>query len=567
MSVACFSPVHLVQVPSEGPSMDCLPTEVVEQICSWILADRKAVNGDPTVYPMRPEKWRELGHRTQFSRTLARLSLASKRYRQIALPYLYSYITVGQYDETQLPLFIYTLCSNPDLRPLVKKIDISGLPRDFIADAETMETPFNDAAAEFSLPPLKSWDIKECQVCRSKTIRYGWCEHFIRLMNLLYLLTPDLESLGKSNPGQACFVYVTDPTTKPAGLTSPCPPNHGHTFASLRHLWVAGGHIHSEICYGAMTQDITTQMIVWLVPGLRTLRARATCMSKPLPAYIQLDSLKEITLDTSLLTSQALTNLTSVCKVLESFNFHSRGNSLLFSDRSWNPFTGAIPNPFEFTPEDVVPAFSHLKGSLRHLAINRWDGARGGEDHNVTFTDENKEMYADWPNWIGNGKVIGSLKDFTVLETLKLDSTFLFHYSHTDQVPPALPAYHLTDRLPKSLRHLVLPGAPLQMVPALHKLAAASASKEFPALRLVEVTCDERDIQKREISIQQARPFKFLIDTASKFINIEEWNSLEQEFAIAGVKLVHIDSGNTGCFARDVLERAGRLQPVKVKKR
>jgi hypothetical protein len=105
------------------------------------------------------------------------------------------------------------------------------------------------------------------------------------------------------------------------------------------------------------------------------------------------------------------------------------------------------------------------------------------------------------------------------------------------------------------------------MIPALRALALAAASKEFPALQLVEVTCDEMDSQKREISIRNSYIGDFLQDIYSKFIGIEEWGPLEQIFADAGVKLVHIDSGNTRCFARDVLVNAGLVKPVERKYR
>jgi hypothetical protein len=551
-------------MPTERASIDLLPTELIELICHWIHVDKRIMIEGVLKERKRSEGQRALGHRTQFSRTLARLSLASKRYRQIALPYLYSYITVGLYDMAQLPLFIGALCLNQDLRPLVKRIVVENMPPLLRVGTEAAGVYFNSAAAEFDLPPLKEWKINKC--CDQCSLPQNRCGHYLRLMTLLFLLTPNLEYLGKLFPRQI-FLNSADPKKKAAGSTA-ATSGLEYAFGSLQQLWVAAAQYITEkprataIIYSR--QDLGLQLGMFLVPSLRTLRVRAAWLFRPLPADIQLDSLKEITLDTALLTSQGLISLTSTCKVLESFNFFSRGNSPVFPNKAAAHLTesGASQDLFEFIPEDIVPAFSHLKGTLRHLAINRWDGARGTADNSINFDSEDQEMYATWPNRMGNGKVIGLMKDFTVLETLKLDSTCLFHHPLNSQIPPALPADHLTERLPSSLRHLVLPGAPRQIIPALHALASASVSKEFPALQMVEVTCDGRDVQKREISTRREHFSRFLDDTYSKFISMEEWDSLEQEFAAAGVKLVHIDSGNTGCFARDLLVSDGLLEPV-----
>lgn len=553
MLLANFNPVlHPAEVPSKRPSMDRLPPELVELICSWIHADKKMIY--KSVSPPRRNQWR--WHFTQSSRTLARLSLASKHYRQIALPYLYSYISIGEYDKAQLPLFISVLCRNPDLRPLVKEIDIQRMPKAFSVNSDTMGTIFNDVATQFSLDPLPSWSPKLCTEGCSEQCQP--CIHFRRLLMLLILLTPNLNRWNMVPPNHFYFTELTDVTWKATETTAASPSNLP-ALASLQHLWVPGARSLPTMTSLA-PQEIGLQLSGWLVPSLRTLRLRNACLFHPLPTGIRLDSLKEIVLDVGLLTNEGLFTLASACKVLESFYFYSRGSSSIFPDGFGNESLRKSP-PFEFLPEEIVPAFAHLQGTLRNLAINRWDGVRGGADYNADFTPENEYIYATWPGWKGTGRVLGSMKDFSALETLKLDSTCLFHYSLNGEAPADLPMDHLTKRLPKSLCHLVLPGAPHQMIPALHALASSSASKEFPALKLVEVTSDERDVRKREISIRKYGGPQFLTDTYSRFINIEEWNSLEQKFAAAGVKLAHIDSGNTSCFARDTLENAGLVGP------
>ncbi|RFU78693.1 hypothetical protein TARUN_3540 [Trichoderma arundinaceum] len=508
-----------------------LPSELVGLICHWIHADRATIS--KPVNPGRQGRWgfSFTGNCTQFSRTLARLSLASKRYRQIALPYLYSYIVVTEYDKVQLPVFVSLLCHHPELRPLVKEIDIQSLPRAFTVNVEAMGATFNDAAAQFGIAPLVSWSPTDCSEGCSEQCHQ--CVHFRRLLILLFLLTPSMDRLSMMPPNHFYLSELADVTWKAIGskAASPCITP---ALTSLQHLWVPGAQPVSLNMKKLEPQEIGLQLSGWLTPSLRTLRLRNTCIFHPLPEGIRLDNLKEIILDVALLTSPGLFTLIS----------------------AW------APPALEFIPEDIVPAFAHLTGTLRNLAINRWDGVRGGADHDVDFTRENSDLYATCPNWRGNGKVIGTLKDFTALETLKLDSTCIFHQPLNEQTPLDLPTDHLTERLPKSLRHLVLPGAPPQMVPALHALAASAASKEFPVLRLVEITSDASDVQKREISIRKYAAPSPLIDTFSRFINIEEWKSLEQEFTTAGVKLVHIDSGNTKCFAREILENNGLLDPA-----
>ncbi|KAL9479754.1 hypothetical protein ACSS6W_004540 [Trichoderma asperelloides] len=552
---------------SEKASLDLLPPELVHLICYWIHVDRKTINGDSIEQCERPDGWRDSGHHTQFSRTLARLSLTSKRYHQIALPYLYSYIALTKYDETQLPQFIYTLCRNPDLRPLVRKIDIEGLPPGFAFGPEIDESAFSEAAAEFNLPPLNLCRFKDCyDICGKLR---DVCGHSQRLIILLFLLTPNLEYVGSLSPYNFFAVELENVTRKKAAESTAISPSLHYAFGSLHHLWAAGAQVYYngfplfDLEYEP--QDLVFKLGAWLVPSLRTLRVRIACTFRPIPVDVHLDNLKEITLDTALLTTEGLISLTSACRVLERFSFYSRGSCRMFSDHLLLALRRKMP-PVEFLPEDIVPAFSHLKGTLRRLAINRWDGARGDLTSHANFTSETKEMYATWPLWMGSGNLMGSLQEFTALETLKLDSTCLFH-NPRNQIPPDLPLDHLIGRLPKSICHLVLPGAPTQMIPALHALALAAASKEFPALRLVEITCDEMDGQKREISIRNTYIGDFLEDSYSKFISIDEWGPLERRFSDAGVKLVHIDSGNTRCFARDVLLNAGLVKPVERKYR
>ncbi|KAL7949511.1 hypothetical protein V8C42DRAFT_311091 [Trichoderma barbatum] len=545
--------LHPADVPSNGSSMDSLPPELVELICSWILADRRTISRP--IYPPRGNSstWQY----TQCSRTLAALSLASKRYRQIAQPYLYSRFSIGEYDKTQLPLFLSVLCRNPDLRSLVKEIDIQCLPKAFIVKPDTMGPMFDDVASQFSLVPLPSWKPEKCKEGCSEQCQP--CIHFKRLLMLLVILTPNLNRWNMVPPNHFYFTELTDVTWKPAKTTAAYPSNLP-ALASLQHLWVPGAQAY-PFATDLSCQEIGLQLRGWLVPSLQTLRLRYASLYHPLPLGVRLDTLKEVVLDFGLLTTKGLLTLCAACKVLESFYFYSRGNSPVFPDGFGNDSLIEGP-PNEFLAESIVPAFAHLKGTLRNLAINRWDGARGGADHNVDITPENQSIYATWPGWKGMGmdSLLGSLDDFTALETLKLDSTCLFHYNLDGNVPADVPADHLTKRLPRSLRHLVLPGAPPQMVPALVALASSAASKKFPALKLVELTSDERDVRKREISLRKYGGPRFLRDTYSRFINIEDWNSLEKKFAAAGAQLVHIDSGNTRCFATDVLKKAGVLE-------
>ncbi|KAK5991827.1 hypothetical protein PT974_05213 [Cladobotryum mycophilum] len=430
---------HPAQVSSNGFTMDCLPSELVELICSWIHVDRKT-----TYKHVRRNLlvWNAWGIVTQFTQTLANIFLTSKKYREIALPYIYSHITVEEHDMTQLPLFVHVLCRNTALRPLVKDVDVRCLLNLIDLDPELIGAIFEDTANQFPLPPLGSWSCDKCPGNCSR--RHGTCGHCIRLLSLL-----------------------------------------------------------------------------------------------------------EITLDIGLLTTRGLFSLTAACKALVSCHFYSRGSNGLFPDAAYSKSLDYKPYR-EFIPEDIVPAFAHLVGTLKTLAINRWDGVRGNADHSIVLNSATEEYYATWPERIGNGRFMSSLKDFTTLETFKLDSTCLFHC-----LPPPLLADHLTARLPKARCHLTLPGTPSQMVPALHALAAAAAGT-FPTLKPVEVTSDEGDVLKREMSLRLGYPQpKSLTGKYSRFVAIEDWDSLQQEFAAAVIRLLHIDSGNTDCFARDVLVKKG----------
>lgn len=540
---------HPAEVPSNGVCLDDLPLELIQLICSKIHADRSTVVKRLAQPRYGPQGSMYMGNFTQYARTLGRLCLASKRYRQIALPYLYSYISVGDQDAHQLPIFISLLCRNPGLRALVKEIDIKCLPRAFVV-TQDMGDIFDNMANELDYYTLPSWDPNECpERC---SVQCHPCIHFKRLLMLLFLLTPNLNRLSMIPPNQFYFSDVGDATWR-AVEGSKMSPSISPIFTSLQHLWVPGAQ-PLAVGLTLSAQEIGLQLSGWLVPSLLTLRLRHACMFHPIPAAIRLDNLREIVLDVALSTAPGLFSLVSACPVLEGFYFHSRGSSQIFPDGFGNDSLG-MPPPSEFTPEDIVPAFAHLTGTLRHLAIDLWDGARGGADYNISFNTDNGELYSSWPNWRGDRNLIGSLKSFTTLETLKLDSSCLFHYSPANKPIPDLPSDHLTQRLPRSLRHLVLPGAPSQMISALYALA--SASKEFPALKLVEITSDEKDQQKRRISIRKYGEMDYLVDNFTKFLNMEQWSSLEKAFEAAGIKLIHIDSGNTSCFATERLLGAG----------
>ncbi|KAL6837914.1 NADP-dependent oxidoreductase domain-containing protein [Trichoderma camerunense] len=520
MSTAEPSPMpHPAEVPPTMPYIDRLPVELVELICSWILEDKKAI-----VKPADPLQF------TQCSRTFARLSLTSKRYHQIANPYLYSEIRIGANDKTWLPRFLIFLWRRPDLRLMIKEVNISCLPKAFLIDPDTMGPILDDIASHFSLAPLPSWHPKYCSEGCSENREP--CEHFKRLLVLLAFLTPNVNRWSMA--------------TWRTADTSEASPSNPRALTSLQHLWVPGAQPF-PYSTDLSAQEVGLQLAGWLVPSLY----------RPLQSGVRLDNLKEIVIDFGLLTEGGLFTLVGACKVLESFHFYSRGNSPVFPDG----FGGSSLRenfPWEFWPRHIVPAFSHLKGTLRTLAINRWDGARGGSEHNITIHIDNAVLYALSPAWKGSAenRTMGSFKDFRVLETLKLDSTCLYHLRlGPSRIRVDLPADHLTSRLPPSLRHLVLPGAPPQMIPALHALASSAAS-EFPSLRLVEATATERDIRQRETSWRKYSWPKVLTGS-SNFIKPDVWTSLEEKFAAAGVQLKHIDSGNTSCFARDVLEKAG----------
>ncbi|KAL7955680.1 NADP-dependent oxidoreductase domain-containing protein [Trichoderma compactum] len=531
MSTAESSPMpHPAEVPPTIPYLDHLPVEL----------------------PVDSQQF------TQCSQTLARLSRTSKRYRQIAHPYLYSQINIGPNDKTWLPRFLIFLWRRPDLRLLVKEINIPCLPKAFSVDPDTMGPIFDEIGSHFCLPRLFSWNSKACREECSENREP--CNHFKRLLVLLAYLTPNVNSWSLVPPHNFWFSDLAEASWRTkllykASLTDP------RALTSLQHLWVPGAQPF-PFATDLSAQEAGLQLAGWLVPSLRTLRLRNAGIYRPIHRGFKLDNLKEIVIDFGLLTEAGLFSLVGACKVLESFYLYSRGNSPVFpngfGDRSLRE-----NHPFEFSPRHIVPAFSHLKGTLRTLAINRWDGARGETDHNITINTDNEALYATSPAWRGSAadRLMGSLKDFRVLETLKLDSTCLYHLRLGPSRPRIdLPGDHLTKRLPPSLRHLVLPGAPPQMLPALHALASSAAS-EFPSLRVVEATAAARDIRKRETSWRKYSGPRLLRDKYSKFIKPDAWKSLEKKFAEAGVQLIHINSGNTSCFARDALENAGLVGP------
>ncbi|KAL7939908.1 hypothetical protein V8C35DRAFT_18645 [Trichoderma chlorosporum] len=549
------TPLLSAEAPSGVPYLDNLPVELIELICSWVLAEKRSISR-PVSSPRNQYQRRYF---TQFSRTLARLSLTSKRYRLIAHPYLYSRISIGGNDGTWLPSFVILLYRKPDLRLLIKEIDVQCFPKGLSVEPDTMGPILDDAASQFSLTPLSSWNPKDCIDGCSREREP--CAHYKRIFILLLFLTPNVNRWSMVPPNQYYFTELTEATWQTAD-TKTASPSDPRALTSLQHLWVPGAQPF-PYASNFSAQEIGLQLRGWLVPSLQTLRLRNASIYHSLLPGIKLDNLKEIVIDFGLLTRKGLFSLAAACKVLERFYFYSRGDSPVFPDGFGNSSLHEGP-PFEFLPEYIVPAFAHLRRTLRILAINRWDGARGGADHTIDLTPDNEHIYATWPGWKGMGmdKVLGSLKSFKVLETLKLDSTCLYHYDLESNVHPDVPEDHLVKRLPISIQHLVLPGAPPQMIPALHALASSAASKEFPHLRRVEITSDERDTRKREVSMRKYGGLRFLRDTYSRFINIEDWNSLEKKFAAAGVQLVHVDSGNTSCFARDVLENAGLLGPA-----
>ncbi|KAK4066596.1 hypothetical protein Trihar35433_7023 [Trichoderma harzianum] len=538
---------HPAEIPPTIAYIDRLPVELVELICAWIVAEKKSI-----VKPVDPLEF------TQCSRTFARLSLTSKRYHQIANPHLYSEIRIGSCDKTWLPRFLIFLWRRPDLRLLIKEVNISCLPKAFLIDPDATGPILDDIASHFSLAPLPSWHPKDCsEGCNENREP---CEHFKRLLVLLAFLTPNVNRWSMVPPHNFFFTELAEATWQTADI-SKASPSDPRALTSLQHLWVPGAQPF-PYSTDLSAQEVGLQLAGWLVPSLRTLRLRNAGLYRPLQRGVKLDNLKEIVIDFGLLTEGGLFTLVGACKVLESFHFHSRGNSPVFP----NGFGGSSLRenfPFEFWPRHIVPAFSHLKGTLRTLAINRWDGARGGSERDITIHIDNAVLYALSPAWKGSvaDRTMGSFKDFRVLETLKLDSTCLHHLRLGPRRDRRdLPEDHLTSRLPPSLRHLVLPGTPPQMIPALHALASSAAS-EFPSLRLVEATATERDIRTRETSWRKYSYPKVLRTGSSNFIKPDVWTSLEEKFAAAGVQLKHIDSGNTSCFARDVLEKAGLVGP------
>ncbi|KAK4084337.1 uncharacterized protein Triagg1_817 [Trichoderma aggressivum f. europaeum] len=538
---------HPAEVPPTIPYLDNLPVELVEFICSAILADKKSI-----AKPVDPREF------TQCSKTLARLSRTSKRYRRIAHPYLYSEVNICENDKTWLPCFLVFLWRRPDLRPLFKEINIPCLPRAFSVDPDTTGPILDEISSHFRLSPMFSWNPKACrQECSENREP---CDHFKRLLVLLAFLTPNVTRWSMVPHHNFWFNELAEATWR-TSYVQKVAPSDPRALTSLQHLWVPGAQPF-PVSTDLSAQESGLQLAGWLVPSLRTLRLRNAGIYRPLNRGVRLTNMREIVIDFGLLTEGGLLSLVGACKVLESFYFYSRGNSPVFpngfGDRSLRE-----NHPFEFLPRHIVPAFSHLKGTLRHLAINRWDGARGETDHNINIHIDNEALYATSPAWRGSvvDRTMGSFKDFRVLETLKLDSTCLHHVRVGPRRPRIdLPGDHLTSRLPPSLRHLVLPGAPPQMIPALHALASSAAS-EFPSLRLVEATAAARDVRKRETSWRKYSGPRLMRDKYSKFIKPDDWNSLEEKFADAGVQLTHINSGNTSCFARDVLENAGLIGP------
>ncbi|PNP54433.1 hypothetical protein THARTR1_04990 [Trichoderma harzianum] len=538
---------HPAEVPPAIPYLDHLPVELVELICSRILVDKKAMSKSAVSQQF-----------TQCSKTLARLSLTSKRYHQIARPYLYSQLNIVQNDKTWLPLFMTLLWRKPDLRLLIKEVNIPCLPKTFSVDPDTTGPILNDIASNFCLTPLPSWNPKDCLTGCSGNREP--CEHIRRVLVLLVYLTPNVKCWSVVFPHDVHFTEVARATWRAEDLIR-ADPSDPRALTSLQHLWAPGAQPF-PFATDFSAQEAGLQLAGWLVPTLQTLRVRNAGIYRPLYPGVKLDNMKEIVIDFGLITEKGLFTLVGACKVLERFYFYSRGNHQFFPN-SFGDRSSREGHPFEFSPRHIVPAFSHLKGTLRTLAINRWDGGRGETDHEITIDNDNEALYATSPAWRGSAadREMGSLKDFRVLETLKLDSTCLHHLIPG---PPRqcidLPEDHLTKRLPRSLRHLVLPGAPPEMLPAFHALASCAAS-EFPSLRLVEATASARDVRKRQTSWRKRKGPLSMRDKYSKFIKTDAWNSLDAKFADAGVQLIHVNSGNTSCFARDVLENAGLIGP------
>ncbi|UKZ48601.1 hypothetical protein TrVGV298_002827 [Trichoderma virens] len=316
--------LHPAEVPSEVPHLDRLPTELVELICSWILAHKKTFS--ETVSQPRDDKW--LWEFTPCSRTLASLSLASKRYRQIAHPYLYSQISIGESDNTWLPRFVSLLCRKPDLGLLIKEIDIQCLPKAFSVEPDSMGPMFNDVASRFSLAPLSSWSPEDCaEKCSPK---HRPCDHFKRLLTLLAFLAPNVKRWRMVPPNIFHFEELVQVTEQAFTRSMPSPSNP-RALKSLQHLWVPGAQPF-PYATDFFALEIALQLLGWLVPSLQKLWLRNASLYHPLPARIKLDNLKEIVIDFGLLTEGGLFSLTRACKVLESFCFCSGGNSPAFPD-------------------------------------------------------------------------------------------------------------------------------------------------------------------------------------------------------------------------------------------
>lgn len=203
--------------------------------------------------------------------------------------------------------------------------------------------------------------------------------------------------------------------------------------------------------------------------------------------------------------------------------------------------------------EELVPRMAHFRNTLKSLSFNRWEDRcrnRSGSQWNTTAASKLQE-----------------LRQFHRLETLRLDPP-AYCYPRVRIIPPSPESHHgILDCLPRSLKRLILPGAPWSLEDTLYELASLVEQGEFPQLEYVAVIFGDgyRNVWKEPYQhepivkppgelddvewshfLHQSCP-----DLLKTFISGQRRIALENTFHHVGMWLCHVDPAERDYSWRD----------------
>ncbi|KAH7146813.1 hypothetical protein B0J13DRAFT_621759 [Dactylonectria estremocensis] len=290
--------------------LDDLPTEIIELICPLILRTRAS----------RPERqaWHRL-HKFPLdgrpcAQSIANLVAASRRYRDIALPFLYSRWACHSNKMGRPIDFVRTLCDNPALGLLVVEVVFQSGPTD-IGDTPSLTSEedgiFHDTALRLlpSLYPLDPIDKGDYDI-------RPWVNR--QLLPLIFLLAPNLKRLSICVTDEDLGAITgSDKHQLPPLLTSVV---HIEIF-NLGSVWDSSYRI-ATIPRGEGSTII--RPLILISPALKTLTIRNKCLLGRKPEFkFTVDFLIELQLGDVLVSGRSLKWILRACKALEVFSVHS----------------------------------------------------------------------------------------------------------------------------------------------------------------------------------------------------------------------------------------------------